>query len=443
MKKVYYFLFLPLCIIALVIPGCMLDKEPEALTGKNNENSPVFLSAELAAISHDSIRAKARLSFRGNLDILHHGWVWSENPDPTMDDNKLDLGNLPVDSFVTDITGLELGIPYYFRPYVRTGSDTFYGPEECSFLGVNFAINTNAEVFRGADVAFTNSSVGSTEFAWDFGDQGISSSTSPIHTFNTIGIFTVRLTAKIAGCVQIKDTTITVIENPFEGYWVEVPGGTFMMGCTPEQGISCEDDERPAHVVTLDTFFIGRTEVTQAQWEAVLENTPSFFYDCGPDCPVETVSWDRIVNEFIPALKRKTGRIHRLPTEAEWEFAARGGNSSKGYKYAGGDDINTVGWYSSNSGSTPYPVGTKAANELGLYDMSGNVWEWCNDWYDSGYYVSSPPTNPAGPTTGSDRVLRGGSWANDDYDDYFRVAHRSKVYPNARAYSVGFRVARH
>ena len=194
-----------------------------------------------------------------------------------------------------------------------------------------------------------------------------------------------------------------------------VEGGTFQMGATSEQGDDAYGDEKPAHSVTLGSYYMGETEVTQALWKAVMGTEPSFnggwVNDCGRgnDYPAYRVSWNDI-QEFVTKLNRFTGKQFRLPTEAEWEYAARGGKRSNGYKYAGSSNIGSVAWYTDNSGSKTHPVKGKNPNELGLYDMSGNVWEWCQDWYDS--YSNSTQTNPIGPSNGSFRVLRGGSWYN-------------------------------
>lgn len=215
-----------------------------------------------------------------------------------------------------------------------------------------------------------------------------------------------------------------------------VKGGTFTMGCTKEQGGDCYDSEKPAHKVTVKDFSIGKYPVTQAQWKAVMGNNPSRFSDC-EDCPVERVSWDD-AQKYIKKLNQLTGEHFRLPTEAEWEFAARGGIKSKGFKYAGSDKLDEVGWYDGNSGSKTYPVGKKAPNELGIYDMSGNVWEWCADWYDD--YPSDAQTNPEGPIRGSYRVSRGGSWGSSPRS--CRVSNRDHDDPAYRYDGIGFRLAR-
>ncbi|MBR4365348.1 MAG: SUMF1/EgtB/PvdO family nonheme iron enzyme [Bacteroidaceae bacterium] len=237
---------------------------------------------------------------------------------------------------------------------------------------------------------------------------------------------------------------------------VRVQGGTFQMGATPEQGGDAKDDEKPAHSVTLDTYLIGETEVTQELWEAVMSTNPSSFK--GAKNPVEQVSWDDC-KVFINKLNDLTGQHFRLPTEAEWEFAARGGNKSGKTKYSGSNTIDDVAWYWQNSGDKylsgtdsdwsldkvnainckTHPVRTKKANELGIYDMSGNVWEWCEDRYGKEYYGSSPQNNPKGAATGSDRVLRGGSWYSRARS--CRVSNRNYSVPFDRSYYLGFRLA--
>ena len=174
---------------------------------------------------------------------------------------------------------------------------------------------------------------------------------------------------------------------------IAVEGGTFQMGATSEQGSDAESDEKPVHSVTLSDYCIGETEVTQELWEAVMGSNPSGFSGY-PQRPVEKVSWNDC-QEFITKLNQLTGKNFRLPTEAEWEYAARGGNKSQGYKYSGSNTIDNVAWYYSNSASRTHDVKTKSPNELGIYDMSGNVWEWCYDWYGS--YSSGSQTNPTGP----------------------------------------------
>ncbi len=188
-----------------------------------------------------------------------------------------------------------------------------------------------------------------------------------------------------------------------------VEGGTFTMGATPEQEELAFEDEKPVHKVTLSNFYIGRTEVTQELWESVMGNNPSYNKSSN-QLPVECVSWYDC-QDFISKLNTLTGEKFRLPTEAEWEYAARGGKKSKGYRYSGSDLLSNVAWHWGNKGGTgvtTHEVATRTPNELGIYDMSGNVWEWCQDWY--GDYSSDAQTNPKGPSDGAFRVIRGGSW---------------------------------
>jgi formylglycine-generating enzyme required for sulfatase activity len=199
-----------------------------------------------------------------------------------------------------------------------------------------------------------------------------------------------------------------------------IKGGTFQMGSKESR------DEQPIHSVTLNSFNIGKTEVTQAQWKSIMGSNPSNFK--GDNLPVENVSWDD-VQIFIGKLKAKTGKTYRLPTEAEWEYAAGKIDETSLGDYA---------WYDVNSNKTTHPVGTKQPNQFGLYDMGGNVWEWCNDWYEADYYSKSQPENPKGPSASSSRVRRGGSWL--DGASYCRVAFRGNGTPVIRSYTLGFRL---
>lgn len=226
----------------------------------------------------------------------------------------------------------------------------------------------------------------------------------------------------------------------------KVTGGTYTMGDTFGDGNS---HELPTHQVTVGDYYIGKYEVTQAQWQTVMtgntsaiSETPSYFTACGVNCPVERVSWNDI-QIFISRLNTQSGKNYRLPTEAEWEYAARSGGQSQ--KYSGTSNVSLLGnyaWYWDNSGDimgnySTHPVGLKLANGLGLYDMSGNVYEWVNDWYGS--YSSTMQTNPTGPSTGSDRVNRGGS--GNIVADGTRTASRQYGSPDGRGYRIGFRLA--
>lgn len=219
----------------------------------------------------------------------------------------------------------------------------------------------------------------------------------------------------------------------FGGRFVLIPPGTMVMGSDDRPA-----DERPAHLVALDLpFMLGTTEVTQSEWLAVMGTRPSYFTGCGPTCPAEQVSWDD-AQAFLDRLNvTDPGKGYRLPTEAEWEYAARAGTTGN---YAGTGVAAEMGWYYQNSGQTTHPVGGKAPNAWGLYDMHGNVAEWVQDYYSSGYYRTSPRTDPRGPVTGEFRVVRGGSWLANTVDA--RSAARSQGLPGDRFDSVGFRVAR-
>ncbi|MDD5977618.1 MAG: formylglycine-generating enzyme family protein [Bacteroidales bacterium] len=240
-------------------------------------------------------------------------------------------------------------------------------------------------------------------------------------------LFIIAATMLLSGCKKYIDLSAINFEDyflvngvSFEMVYVE--GGTFDMGATTEQGSDAWDNEKPVHSVTLSDYYIGKCEVTQELWEAVMGSNPSRFK--GAQKPVEKVSWNDC-QEFVSMLNSLTGRTFRLPTEAEWEYAARGGNQSRHYKYSGGSIAN-VAWYHDNSRGKTHAVGTKSPNELGIYDMSGNVWEWCSDW--KGDYSAGAQTNPQGPSSGSYRVLRGGSW----YDNarYCRVSYRGDGGPD-------------
>ncbi|MCL2302764.1 MAG: SUMF1/EgtB/PvdO family nonheme iron enzyme [Lentimicrobiaceae bacterium] len=246
------------------------------------------------------------------------------------------------------------------------------------------------------------------------------------------------ITGKAAGRVTITaisksgkhEATCTVIVVNAEPELVTVEGGPYTMGCTFDD---CDSANLIPHLVTLSTYKIAKHQVTQKQWEAVMGTTPSDIK--GDNLPVYLVSWHD-VQTFITRLNSFTGKNYRLPTEAEWEYAARGGNKTNRYQYSGSNNLDEVAWYSGNSLTKLHPVGSKKANELGLYDMSGNVWEWCNDWW--GLYTDAPQTNPTGPATGTFRIIRGGSYL--DPERYSLVVWRSGILPN-RTNIVGFRLA--
>jgi len=240
---------------------------------------------------------------------------------------------------------------------------------------------------------------------------------------------------KETGTRNLSQSERNRIINNLISNMVYVEGGTFTMGATPEQCTDkYDDDAKPTHQVILSSFYIGRYEVTQEEWVAVMGKNPSEYK--GNKRPVENVDWDDC-QEFIRKLNTLTGKNFRLPTEAEWEFAARGGNNSRGYKYSGGNDINSVAWYTNNSDWETHKVGLKQSNELGLYDMSGNVRELCSDWL--GNYSSNSQTNPKGALSGYTRVNRGCGFSNLAW--HCLVSTRCSYPPVYNSGDLGLRLA--
>ena len=215
---------------------------------------------------------------------------------------------------------------------------------------------------------------------------------------------------------------------------VFVEGGTFWMGCTAEQGNECKVNEFPAHEVTVSCFYIGKYPITQEQWQAVMGNNPSHF--TGDSLPVERVSWND-VQKFLRRLNAATGKEYRLLAEDEWEYAARGGDKSEGYKYSGSNNVDDVAWYEDNSGGCTHPVGRKQPNELEIYDMSGNAWEWCNDICE--YYPGHEWHGMSAAPSWTNRRIRGGSWEVPSVRN--RVSDRGGVKSDFRWRAIGFRVA--
>ena len=225
---------------------------------------------------------------------------------------------------------------------------------------------------------------------------------------------------KLVKEIQVKEIDMILVE-----------GGSFKMGSRDGNG-----DEKPLHTVTVGSFYISKYEITQAHWFSVMGLKHASYNGC-EDCPVDGVNWNDAQN-FIATINKETDKNYRLPTEAEWEFAARGGIHSKNYKYAGSDSLDLVAWYDENSGGKKHKVGEKLPNELGLYDMNGNVWEWCSDWYGELFYARSPRMNPLGPSFGTDRILRGGGWR--DYKRRLRPTYRGYHLPFNRSNGDGFRL---
>ena len=207
------------------------------------------------------------------------------------------------------------------------------------------------------------------------------------------------------------------IKGP-EPVMVLVDSGTFTMGSNDSL-----QNERPAHQVTLKAFYMGKYEITQYQWRSVMGSNPSGFKGCD-DCPVENINW-KSIQQYLTKLNKQTGKNYRLPTEAEWEYAANGGTKSKGYRYSGGNDPAEVGWYKPNAESKTHPVGLKKPNELGIYDMMGNVWELCSDWFAPNYYKHSPANSPQNTSLSLYHVSRGGSWRSGTERCYNKARNRN------------------
>jgi len=257
--------------------------------------------------------------------------------------------------------------------------------------------------------------------------RSINNLTEGVHRIKVIGDNTLEQTVNITA-YNISAITIDKRQSPsvsWEPDMVFVEGDTFKMGC--DDG---NKNEKPIHTVTVSNFYLGKYEITQKQWIDIMGQDPPEITSAGCDqCPVERISWNEI-QEFLQEFNIKSGKKYRLPTEAEWEYAARGGNQSKGYMYSGSNALKDVAWFAGNSYEKTHPVGQKQPNELGIYDMSGNVWEWCADPYDADYYEKSPKDNPEGPSKGSYRSLRGGSWNKDP--EYCRITFRGWSHPGNR-----------
>jgi len=341
----------------------------------DNTSLPTLTTLDITDITPTSATSGGDITDTGGADITAKGICWSTSQNPTISDFATDEGNNP-SNYTSTITGLTANTTYYVRAYATNSKGTGYGNE--------------------------------LEF---------------------------------------------VTENIFPGEKVTVAGGTFTMGST-----AGGTEEQPEHSVTLSDFSISKYEITNAQYATFMNDIGAnidgsfngveyldmedidiqishtggqFVVDAGKENnPVMEVSW----------FGAKAYAEHyggRLPTEAEWEFAAKGGNSSSGYTYSGSNTIDDVAWYAPNSGGTTHFVGTKSANELGLHDMTGNVWEWTNDWFDGNYYSSSPSSNPQGPATGANRVDRGGGW--NDQASRCRVAFRGRIVPRFTSNDLGFR----
>ena len=461
-----------------------VDSIPPGWTLVNKDNLKVIVLPSVNATQVQEIGiAKATLSSsiqsNGNGSISDCGFVISTNNAPTIADVRYSYGAATGD-FGKTITGLKEYTTYHVRSYAINEAGTAYG-EETTFTTLEVTMPTLSEVTMetisntSAEMTATVTSTGNGTLS----DAGFVYSTNhyPTVTDNKLSCGKVtNLSSKATGltpetnyyvrayAVNEKGTvysserefkTAKSEVNPYTTLTIEtnygstaldmakVAGGTFKMGAQSKSSSQdnydkdAYDDERPVHQVTVSDFYMSKTLVTQYLWYVVMGSYPNVgsMHGLGEDYPVYEVSYTQC-QQFITKLNSITGKKFRMPTEAEWEFAARGGKNSGGTVYSGSNTIGTVAWWSGNSSGKSHPVAQKQANELNIYDMSGNLWEWCSDWY--GNYSTSAQTNPTGPSSGNSRVIRGGGWNDSAYD--CRVSVRSSAAPGSGYTTVGLRL---
>lgn len=402
-------------------------EKPILFTPSQARVNPPSLSPILDSACSVTFNMKFEIS-RDNPPV-YYGLFYSEDKNPLLDKDTLKiLGPMPgkkvqIDTF-QPVTGLKPLTRYFVWVYTQNPDGSFsvsdsieHTTKSVDFPTASFTINTDDEIFQDAVVQFTTTfNSDGAYYKWDFSDQKFATAQNPLDTFDgPVGKKNVKLEIRKSGCVQNLDTILNVVKNPFKDYWVLVEGGTFDMGCF---SINCPTDAE-IHPVQLSAYYMGKTEVTQEQWVAITKNNPSTHTKCN-DCPVESITWDWITNDFLPKLERKTGIKHYLPTEAQWEYAARD-KGEKTYDYPG-TRLNRLGfyaWYDNNSDDTTHSVKTRSPNQLGLYDMSGNVAEICRDYYVENYHTMlevnpSGPENP--PSVEKRRVVRGGAYNSSFLD---------------------------
>ncbi len=451
-----------LLLMYLVVYGCKEEIE--------SYEKPVVKTLEVSKITDHEAYCGGQITYAGNVDVTDSGIVWSTKENPTVEKNQGIKNNVDkVWKFFADISNLTDHTTYYVRAYAANSEGISYG-EEKSFTTIDLTVpvlttsNVSKVTYSAAQCGgnITNNGnvvISARGIVWDTiqnptikknigkssDSVGVGEFTSRVIGLNDNSTYFVRAYAtnsegtSYGEEVNFKTKLFNSSERTEELIestslvMIPVLGGAFKMGSTVLNYHS-----ETIHSVILKSFEIGKYEVTQAQWKAVMGGAnPSNWI--GDSLPVERVSWND-VQTFITKLNEQTGKTYRLLTEAEWEFAARGGNSSNGYTYIGGDSIKEVAWYSNNSSSKTHAVGNKKSNELGIYDMAGNVSEWCNDWYNDYYYSNSPSENPPGPSTGSKRVLRGGGYST--FGSYCISTDRRSDIPTKQLRSIGFRLAR-
>ena len=447
----------------------------EQKTFKTNEEvvtAPVVITNNVVDIDKTTAVCGGVIVSDGGSEVIAKGVCWSTEQNPTIEESCTNDG-AGSEAFTSNITYLQENTTYYVRAYAKNSVGTSYG-EQKSFTTLETVLlpptittksvtNVNGTHAKCGGVVTSDggSPVTAKGICWSTSENP---TTDDAHT--TDGDGTGSFNSEMTGLVEnttyyvrayatneigtnygsqmsfetlpFDNLVVTVNGVTFEMIGVE--GGSFKMGAqntdqySPNYDEEANNNEAPVHDVTLSNFYIGKFEVTQDLWVAVMGSNPSYLY--GPNLPVEMVSWD-LCNIFIDELNNLTGMNFRLPTEAEWEYAAKGGKKSMHFKYSGSDDLEDVAWFGDNSNSMSHGVGLLAPNELGIYDMSGNVSEWCKDYYEA--YSSEPQTNPQGPETGSFCVYRGGGWVSNAKT--CRSTHRNSIDPNYSHFILGMRLA--
>lgn len=419
-------------------------------------------------VTGSSAIASGRIISAEDVSISERGVVVSETASPEYETGTIYKSGSGTGEFICRLTGLSPETVYHYRAYAFSSDKVFYGEEktlettasgipQVGNVGITktlpYSVEVSCEVsddngYRILDRGFVWSrtedptlEVNDGKVTAGRGTGTWSSSVSPLSYNTEYKVRAYATTSEGTGyseSVVVKTALPSVLNVNINGVvlkMVLVEGGSFMMGGTEEQGDDAEKVETPVHKVNLDSYYISFCEVTKEIWTVVMEGRQPGLTDTERYYPAATMSWVE-AQTFLEKLNQMTSMRFSLPTEAQWEYAARGGNKSKNYKYSGGNTANLVSWNYSNAKSNVQVVATRQPNELGLYDMSGNVLEWCSDWY--GYYSEEEQTNPKGPDSGTTRVMRGGSVINDAVK--VRTTSRFGGEPNSHFYFVGLRL---